>query len=312
MKNKLIKVIKNPLWILVFLNNRGIHILNDKEYLKLRYKLVFNKKLDLINPRTFNEKLQYLKLYDRKDLYTKLVDKYEVKDYVAKLIGKEYVIPTYGVYNKFEEIDFDKLPNKFVIKTTHYGGNNGVFIVKDKNSLNTKNIKKVINRILKQNLYYSGREWPYKDVKPRIIIEKYLEDKNGDLNDFKIQTFNGKIGFSFVCTNRSSGNVRFTFYDRNKNFIPVTQSGALFDQKNGRLPKNYDKLVELSEKLAKGIPEVRIDFYDVDGKIYFGEYTFFDSSGFGKFNPEEMDYKFGSMLDLSSIMRNSREKKNEK
>lgn len=298
MFNKVIKFLKNPIWLLVFLNNRRIFCLPDKIYLKIIYWCNFNKKLNLDNPQTFNEKLQWLKLYDRKEIYSKMVDKYEVKKIIENSIGSEYVIPTYGVYQNFDEINFEELPSSFVIKCTHFGGNKGVVVVPDKSKINIKKIRKEINVVMKKNLFYSGREWPYKNVKPRIIVEKYVSDKSGILNDFKLQTFNGKVAYSFVCTNRALGNVKYTFFDKNKKFIPVMQCGAKNDLENAKLPNNYEKFVELAERLAKNLPEVRVDFYDVDGKIYFGELTFFDSSGFGKFEPEEWDYKFGQMLKL--------------
>lgn len=298
MINKIIKFIKNPIWLVVFLNNRNIIKISDVKYLKIRYWCTFHKKLDLNNPQTFNEKLQWLKLYDRNDIYTQMVDKYEVKKIVANIIGDKYIIPTYGIYNNFDEIDFDILPKSFVIKCTHFGGGEGVYIIKDKSAANFNDIKRNINKIMKKNLFISGREWPYKNVKPRIIIEKYISNKMGVLNDFKLQTFNGKVGYSFVCTDRASGNVKFTFFDRNKKILSLKQCEANNDIKNAKLPNNYDEFVYLAEKLAKNIPEVRIDFYDVDGNIYFGEMTFFDSSGFGIFEPEEWDYKFGQMLKL--------------
>lgn len=298
MISKFIKLVKNPLWFIVFLNNRNIIKLSDERYLKIRFWCTFKKKLDLKNPKTFNEKLQWLKIYDRRELYTKLVDKYEVKKIVANVIGNEYVIPTYGVYDKFEDIDFNKLPNSFVIKCTHFGGGEGIFIVKNKNNMEKEKIRKNINKILRKSLFISGREWPYKNVVPRIIVEKYIVDKNGVLNDFKLQTFNGKVAYSFVCTDRLSKNVKFTFFDNKKNPIPVRQCGADNDFDNAKLPENYETFVVLAEKLAQGIPEVRVDFYDVDGKIYFGELTLFDSAGFGKFSPDEWDYKFGKMLEL--------------
>ena len=169
------KVLKNPLWIIVFLNNRGFHILNDEKYIKLLYKLRCNKKLDLNQPKTFNEKLQWLKLHDRNPQYTKMVDKYEAKKYVASIIGEEYIIPTLGLYDKFDDINFNELPNQFVIKCTHDSGGN--IIVKDKKNFSVDDAKKKIEKCLKNNFFYSGREWPYKNVKPRIIIEKYMEDK---------------------------------------------------------------------------------------------------------------------------------------
>ena len=305
---KLIKILTHPNIIILYLMNKGhLRFLTDERYIRLRYYLEMGKKLNLINPQTFNEKLQWLKLHDKKDLYTTLVDKYEVKKYVKNIIGEEYIIPTICIYDKLEDINFDDLPNQFVMKCTHDSG--GLLICKDKSKLNIKEAKKNINKFFKRKYFYIHREWPYKNIKPRILIEKYITNKKGVLDDFKLQTFNGKVAYSFVCTDRAKGKVKYTFFDKNKKFIPVTQCGAPNDPQNAKLPNNYKKFVELAELLAKDIPEVRMDFYNVDGKIYFGEFTFFDAAGFGAFDPPEWDYKFGSMLDLSELEKNKGENK---
>lgn len=297
---KIVEVIKHPSVLVIYLMNKGnLRFLSDESFIRLRYRLEMGKKLNLECPQTFNEKLQWLKLHNKNKLYEILVDKYAVKEYVKKIIGEEYLIPTIGVYDKFEEINFDKLPNQFVIKCTHDSG--GILICTDKSKLDMKQVKKRVNQFLKREYFYVHREWPYKNIKHRILIEEYVTDKDGILNDFKLQTFNGKVAYSFVCTDRAKGAVKYTFFDKQKHFIPVTQCGAPNDPNNAKLPDNYDRFVELAERLAKDIPEVRIDFYNVDGKIYFGEFTFFDAAGFGAFNPEEWDYNFGSMLDLSKI-----------
>lgn len=271
--------------------------MSDEAYLKLTYRIVMGKKLDLKAPKTFNEKLQWLKLNDRKDIYTKMVDKYEVKAYVADIIGDEYIIPTLGVYDKFEDIDFSSLPDKFVIKCTHDSG--GVVICKDKSSLNIDVARDKINKCLKRNFYYIGREWPYKNVKPRIIIEELIEDnKNEDLNDYKFMCFDGQVKCSFVCTDRRDPDgLKVTFFDKDWKKMPFERhypSSVKLIEK----PKNYDKMIELSEKLAKSLNFVRIDFYEVNGKMYFGEITFFPGCGLEEFTPEEWDYKLGSWIEL--------------
>lgn len=269
--------------------------LPDKLYLKMLYRIKLNKKLNLKNPQTFNEKLQWLKLYDRKSEYTKLVDKYEVRKYVKKKIGEEYLIPLISIYDNFDDIDFDKLPDQFVIKCTHDSG--GLVICKNKSELNIEAARKKINKCLKRNYYYNGREWPYKNVKPRIIIEKYIEDtETKELKDYKFFVFNDKFVYSFVCSDRTSS-LKFTFFDKNGKIMNLTQDECANDP-NVSKPLNYNKMIELSEKLAKGIPQIRVDFYEVNEKIYFGELTFFDSSGFGKFDPDEYDKKIGDMLIL--------------
>lgn len=268
--------------------------LSDKQYLKVRYYLTFKKKLNLKNPQTFNEKLQWLKLYDQKDIYTMMVDKYEVKKYIANTIGQEYVIPTLGIYDKFDDIDFSKLPNEFVIKCTHDSG--GLVIVKDKATLNINEAKEKIESSLKNNYYYSGREWPYKNVKPRIIVEELLKVDN--LEDYKLMCFNGECKCSFVCTDRyEQTGLRVTFFDRNWNKLPFSRHYPSSTKKIEK-PSNYDEMVRIAETLSKNIPFVRVDLYNIDGKIYFGELTFYPGSGFEEFEPEEWDYKLGELIKL--------------
>lgn len=297
MISKIKKVLKNPLWIIVFLNNRGLHIIGDEKYLKILYKLVFDKDLDLINPQTFNEKIQWLKINDRKEIYTKMVDKYEAKNYVADVIGKEYIIPTIGIYNKLSDIDLSKLPDKFVMKCTHDSG--GLIICKDKKQLNFNKEKKKIAKSLKRNFYYSGREWPYKNVKPRIIVEKYMEESDKkELKDYKLFCFNGIPQIVLVCSERySSENMCETWFDMNWNLIDVVESGHRIDTTISK-PKKFKEMIALSKKLSKGIPFIRVDWYEIKGKLYFGELTFYPASGFEKFEPEEWNYKMGEMLEL--------------
>lgn len=263
-------------------------IIPDRLYLKIKYFLIFKKKLNLSNPKTFNEKLQWLKLNDRKDIYTKLVDKYEVKKYVSDIIGEEYIIPTLGIYNTFDEINFDELPNQFVIKSTHDSG--GVAIVKDKKNMDMIRIKKKINKSMKTNYYYSGREWPYKNVNPRIIIEPYLEDKKyGELRDYKFFTFYGAVKFLYVASNRQGvGDTYFDFYDKNFNHLNII-NGHPMNPSTPKKPVNYKKMIELAEKISKSFNQIRVDFYEVNGKIYFGELTFYHMSGFTPFFPEKWD-----------------------
>lgn len=272
-------------------------IIPDKLYLKFIYKIKIGKSLNLKNPKTFNEKLQWLKLYDRNPLYTKLVDKYEVKDYVANIIGKEHVIPTIGVYDGFDDINFEKLPKQFVIKCTHDSG--GLVIVKDKNKLDIEKAKKKINKSLKKNYYYCGREWPYKNVNPRIIIEKYMEDnKTKELRDYKFFCFDGIPKFMFLATDRQKNQTKFNFYDMNFNLLPFTQ-GHPNDLRKISKPEKFDEMVALSKKLSVNIPHVRVDFYEINGKVYFGEMTFYHYSGFTKFDPEEWDEKFGNYIVIN-------------
>ena len=276
-------------------------LIPDKLYLRYKYKKYIGKKLNLKNPQTFNEKLQWLKLYDRRDIYTTMVDKYTVKNYVANIIGKEYIIPTLGIYNNFDEIDFDKLPNQFVIKCTHDSG--GLVICKDKKNFNIQNARKIINRSLKKNYFYNGREWPYKNVKPRVLIEKYMEDTyTKELRDYKFFCFNGIAKLMFVATDRSINKTKFDFYDLKFNKLPIKQHYPNNDKKIEK-PVNFDKMIILAEKLSKNIPHVRVDFYEINDKIFFGELTFYHFSGFVLFEPDEWDKKIGDMLDLSKAKK---------
>lgn len=296
-KQKIIKLLRKPSIVLLKLDHINLIKLSDKKYIELRYFSLFLKELNLDNPKSFNEKLQWLKLYDRNSEYTKMVDKYEVKKYVSNIIGEEYIIPTIGIYNSFDEIDFKKLPNKFVIKCTHDSG--GLVVCKDKNKLDKNNAKKKIEKSLKTNYYYCGREWPYKNVKPRIIIEKYMCTKEQkELIDYKFFCFNGNPKIILVCSERfSSNNMCETWFDDKWNFLDIIESSHRVD-KTIKKPINLSKMMEFSKKLSKDIPFVRVDFYEINGKTYFGELTFFPASGFERFEPKEWDYKLGEMLKL--------------
>ena len=270
--------------------------LPDKIYIKKIYKEKTGKELNLKNPQTFNEKLQWLKLYDRKPKYTKMVDKYEAKEYVSKIIGKKYIIPTIGIYNSFDEIDFSKLPKQFVMKCTHDSG--GIVICKDKDKLNIEEAKIKINNSLNNNYYWMWREWPYKKVKPRIIIEKYMEDKETkQLRDYKYFCFDGKAKLMFIATDRCIHKTKFNFYDMDFNLLPFKQHYPN-DKRKIKKPKSFNKMKELAEKLSKGLPQIRVDFYEINGKVYFGELTFCHFAGIVPFEPEEWDYKLGELIKL--------------
>ena len=305
MLNKLISYINKPNKIIWFLGAKNIFPISDKILLKTIYNCVFDNKLDLKNPQTFNEKLQWLKLNDRKEIYTKMVDKYEAKSYVSKIIGNKYIIPTLGIYNNFDEIDFNKLPNQFVIKCTHDSG--GLVIVTDKSKLDIKKAKKKINKSLKRNYYYLGREWPYKNVKPRIRVEKYMKDNStNDLRDYKFFCFNGKCKFFKIDFNRLTKH-QANYYDTKGNILPFGEEICPPDfAKKLELPVNLKKMINLAEKLSQNITFLRVDFYEINGNIYFGELTFYPASGFGKFQPEEWDLKLGNLIDLSMVNTNEK------
>ena len=297
--NFIVKVIKKPVYYSILFMGHIIrnNINFDKFYLKLLYRKKMKRKLNLEEPKTFNEKLQWLKIYDRNLEYTKMVDKNEAKKYVSKIIGEDYIIPTIGVWNNFNEIDFNKLPNQFVLKCTHDSG--GIVICKDKAKFNINKAKKIINHSLKRNYFLNTREWPYKNIKPRIIAEKYMVDESGyELKDYKLMCFNGKVKCSFVCSNRNTASgLCVNFYDQNWKPMPFERHYPKNPIEIAK-PNHYKKMVELAEKLSKNIPFVRVDFYIIENKIYFGELTFYPGGGMEEFTPEIWDYTLGSWLNL--------------
>ena len=300
MKNKFLKFIFDKEKRTYFLIRHGFFKkMSDEEYLKKQFKNVFGYELDLKNPKTYSEKIQWLKLYDRRNEYIDLVDKYEVKKIIEKKIGKEYIIPTLGVWNNFDEIDFDRLPDQFVLKCTHDSG--GVVICTDKKKFNIKKARKIINKSLNNDYYMQSREWPYKNVKRKIIAEKYMVDESGyELKDYKMFCFDGKFKYMFIATDRQlDTETCFDFYDREFNHLEII-NGHPNSKKKILRPNNYEKMIELAEKISAGIPHVRVDFYNINGKIYFGEMTFYHWSGFKKYEPEKWDRIFGDYIKLPS------------
>lgn len=295
-KELLIRFIKDKRYRFVALAEKGLlNWMPDKMYLRKKFKLVMGQDLDFGNPVTFNQKLQWLKVYNRNPEYTLLVDKYEAKKLIAEKIGEEYVIPTYGVWNRFDEIDFDSLPEKFVLKTTHDSG--GVVICKNKSSFDKAKAKAKLEPRLKQNFYWHGREWPYKNVKPRIIAEKLLED--GQVEDYKVHCFNGVPKCILVCKDRfTDAGMTEDFFTCKWQHIDVKRPNHQFANEEIEKPCSLQEMVEISEKLAKDIPFVRTDFYSVGGYLYFGELTFYPASGFLGFLPAEYDNIFGDMITL--------------
>lgn len=300
MVSKLKKAFTNPKVVFWKLAQIGaFRWMSDETYLKSAYKIMMGgKELNLAYPITYNEKLQWLKLHDRKPIYTTMVDKYEAKKYAANIIGEEHIIPTYGVWNSFDEIDFDMLPRQFVLKCTHDSG--GIAICRDKKSFNYKAAKRLLTKNLHRNFYWTGRDWPYKDVKPRIIAEKYMEDShNADLRDYKFFVFNGVAKALFVASDRQTKDIetRFDFFDMNYNHLSVKnghENSTIYPEK----PKSFEIMRKFAEKLGQGIPQSRMDFYEVNGKVYFGEITLFHYSGMVPFEPEEWDKIFGDWIKL--------------
>lgn len=298
--SKIVRAITSPKKILVFLLNKSARLFKDETFLKIKFRLEMGQKLDLNNPKTFNEKLQWLKLYNRKPEYTTMVDKYAVKYYVANIIGKEHIIPTLGVWNSVDEIDWNALPNQFVLKTTHGGGGGGVVICKNKAMLDKEKAKKRLQKSLDGDIYLNYREWPYKDVPKRIIAEQFMSNNGKDLEDYKIHCFNGEPKFILVCSNRyGAGAMVDDFYSPDWELMDVRRPGHPKSEKASKAPEQLEQMLELSRILSKNIPFLRTDFYVIDNKIYFGELTFFPASGMSKFEPQDWDYKFGNYINLN-------------
>lgn len=274
--------------------------MEDEAYIRLLWRIKFLQKLNLDNPQGYNEKLQWLKLYDHNPAYTQMVDKYLVKPYVAGVIGEEYIIPTLGVWDKPEDIDFSSLPQQFVLKTNHTGGGGGVIICRDKSKLNQKAAIQKMTKSMMGNVYKELREWPYKNIEKKIIAERYMEDDSGNLNDYKVLCFSGKAKLIEYHANRFEGHHTQDFYDCNWNKTAISQGGV--DTRSEIIapkPITLGKMLEFSEVLTKNMPHCRVDWYEVKGKLYFGELTFYDSSGFDKFDRKEDEQLLGSWIDLS-------------
>lgn len=294
---KVINIISNPKKMICALANRGLfNWLSDKKFLELYYYCKMGKKLDLENPKTYNEKLQWLKLYDRNELYCKLVDKYQVRQYIKSTIGEKYLVPMIKMYESEKDINWNELPNEFVIKCTH--GSASVIVCKNKNELNINYEKEKLKKWLSKNVFYYGREWPYKHLEPRIICEKLLKDKNGKIpEDYKIFCFNGEPVAISIHDGRFTEDYTHDIYDIDWKKLNVRR-GIKNSNKIKDKPVNFDEMLEISRVLSKGLKHVRVDLYNLDGKIYFGELTFFTASGFQGFEPNEYDYIWGDLITI--------------
>ena len=310
---KLISYLTNPKKCKNYIINRRLHSsygkkMADEEYVKKMFKLKMGYELDLENPKTYNEKLQWLKLNYHNPETIVMVDKYLSKEYVKERIGEQYVVPLYGVWDKFSDIDFDILPEQFVLKTTHDCG--GVVVCKDKSTFDKDSAEKFLNKHLKHEYFYHCREWPYKHVKPRIIAEKFMQDSKErpeeGLTDYKFFCFDGEPKAMFIATDRAKANTetKFDFYDMEFNHLPFT-NGHPNSDKVIEKPKQFELMIELSKKLSKGLPHIRVDFYESEGNIYFGELTLFHWGGIVPFKPEEWDYKFGEWINLPKNQENN-------
>lgn len=267
------------------------YFVSDEKYIRKSYFKYFNKTIDLSNPLTINEKLQWLKLNDRKEIYRTMVDKYEVRGYIEKIIGDKYLVPCVGVYRKFTDIDFDSLPDKFVLKCTH--DSHSVVICEDKTTFDIKKAKQILNRGLSRDFYYFGREWPYKNVEPRIICEEYIE--MGVMSDLKVHCYNGKAVYFEIHTNRFSNHGEDIY---NLEWKKTKYSQGEISKIVLERPAELDKIVELSEKLAESMINVRVDWYITDKQLYIGELTLCNGSGIAPYNFPEYDLELGHKLKL--------------
>jgi hypothetical protein len=289
---------KERIYLTKLINRTFIrYLISDELYIKLRFRERMGYWPNLKSPGTFNEKLQWLKLHDRKPEYARRVDKFAVREFIIETIGEDYLIPFLGVWENFDEIDFKILPDQFVLKCTHNSGGN--IFCKDKDNFNVANARKKMNRWLKCNYFYGSREWQYKNIKPRIIAEKYMVDESGEeLKDYKVFCFNGIPKLLFVATDRNIDQTKFDFYDTGFNHLQLVQHYPNNENRIIQRPAGLDEMLELSTKLSKNLIHCRVDFYDINGKVYFGELTFYHFSGMEKFEPENWDTTLGSWIEL--------------
>lgn len=275
-----------------------LRLCSDKMYVRLKwFARRMPYRLNLKNPHSFNEKLQWIKIHDHNPLYTTLVDKYRVKEYVRVHVGDNHVIPLLGAWDSVDDIEWDNLPEQFVLKVNHDCG--GQVICKDKSKLNIADATEMLRHAFTRNYYYEGREWPYKNVQPKVFAEAYMEDEFGELRDYKFFCFDGEVKAMFIASDRQTKGkeVKFDFFDADFNHLPFTQ-GHPNAEVQPQKPKGFEEMKRLAAQLSKGLPEVRVDFYDLNGKVYFGEFTFFHFGGMVPFEPVEWDYTFGNWIKL--------------
>lgn len=271
-------------------------LIPDRAWIEIKYFLRFKKRCNLKNPQTFNEKLQWLKLYDQRDEHTIMVDKYAMKEYVTKIVGPGHVVPVLGVWDRVEDIDFESLPNCFVLKVTHDCG--GLVICKDKKNLAIAAAKAKLSAALKSDYYIRYREWPYKNVRPRIFAEAYMEDESGvELKDYKVFNFNGvpyciQVDFDRFVSHKKN------IYSTDWRYMELAYNFPTYPEHQIPRPEGLEKMLEIAAALSKEESFVRTDFYVVNGHVYVGEITFFPVSGYGRFFPEEYDLQFGSRIQL--------------
>lgn len=306
-KRRIKKAMRSPLGALILtFGYEKFKWVNDKLYLKIMFKYYLGHTLNLDNPTSYNEKLQWIKLYDRNPIYVKYVDKVAVRDFIANTLGDEYLIPLIGVWETPDEIDFATLPRQFVLKCNHNSGT-GMCICKDKFSISEEKVKEDLHKGLKEDYFYFGREWPYKFVKRKIICEQFMVDESGtELKDYKVMCFNGEPKLIELHMGRFTDHQTQDFYDTNWNKTDITQGGiSVYGTSTSDVPKpdTLDKMLEFSRILSKNIPHVRIDWYSINGRLYFGEMTFFDGSGFDPYDRYEDDLLLGSWINLPKEKR---------
>lgn len=295
-----------------FMTKISRFVKDDETYLKWKYFANLHKWPNLENPQTYNEKMQWLKIHYHNPLTTRLVDKYEVKSYVEEKLGPGHTFPLLGVWDSPDDIDFDKLPNQFVLKCNHNSSGlvickdktNGI-IVKgksdDKTNMSYEQVRSYLTDSLNKEFFHVYREWPYKDVKRKIIAEKYMQQSDGsELNDYKFLCFDGEPRYVWTGTNYTP--THFDIYSTDWKNQHVAWG---YDMYPGDLkkPERFDEMLDIARKLSAGFPHVRIDLYNIDGTIYLGEFTFFTWAGFCKLEPEEWDLKLGELIKLPQIKK---------
>lgn len=274
-------------------------IVSDELYLRMLFRVRVGYWPNLKNPQSYNEKIQWLKLYYRRPEYTRLVDKVSVKEFVCQTIGEQYVIPTLGVWDDVDEIAWEALPNQFVVKASHDSG--GIVICKDKSKLDIKNAKTMLESAGSKDYTKYNKEYVYHNVPHRFIAEEYMEDESGfELKDYKIFCFDGVPKYLYVASGRQKHDARFDFYDCEFNHLPVLNGHPNADVWPKK-PRNFEEMLDVAAKLSEGLPEVRVDLYNINGRVYFGEMTFFHWSGMAPYDPQEWDYKFGEMIKLPNV-----------
>ncbi|WP_130860463.1 ATP-grasp fold amidoligase family protein [Gracilibacillus phocaeensis] len=277
--------------------------LSDKQIIKIQYIATLKRKPNLKEPKRFTEKIQWYKLNYRNSLMTICADKHLVKDYMKRKGYENILVKSYQVCDSFNEIDFDKLPDSFVVKSNKGSGTN--MFVKDKHKVNKQILKKEVEKWNNVNTVLMGREWAYKNIKPKIVVEELLVDntnKTGELNDYKFMCFNGKVKVVWCDVDRYSGHRR-NFYDSNWELLEVRADCPNMDMKIPK-PKEFKYMKEVAEAIAADFPFVRVDFYEIEGKVYFGEITFYPWSGCMQFTPDGFDYDLGGMLILPDTVNN--------